>query len=441
MALQELKAVSRRIREAVLAAADPARAVKRALVRSPSGFAVEGRTFDLPGRLAVISVGKASVAMTAAAVQVLGPAITEGLVVVPHGYPESGRADPRFSVLHSGHPVPDPHGLQAADAVAEMVGGLGTRDRCLFMVSGGASALLPCPVAPLGLEDLVQATSLLLKSGASIQELNTVRRHLGRISGGRLAQSCAGTIVTLAVSDVVGDDLSVVGSGPTVADPSTWLQAREVLERYRLGRRVSRAVRELIEAGAAGRVPETPKRLPPRHAAFIVASSRLAVSAASAEAGACGYAPMVLTTELTGEAREAGRSLAAAGLQSRRIGRPASPPACLLAAGETTVTVHGSGIGGRNQEIALSAALVLRGETGILLTSFATDGKEGNSDAAGACASGETIEAGSRAGLDAEDCLRRNDSHAFLEAAGELIATGPTGTNVNDVTFVLVDRP
>jgi glycerate 2-kinase len=212
-----------------------------------------------------------------------------------------------------------------------------------------------------------------------------------------------------------------------------------VLARYRLGDRVPWAVQALIEAGEAGRAPETPKNLPPRHAAFIVASSRLAVSAASAEAAACGYPPVVLTTELTGEAREAGRLMAVAGVQSRRTGRPASPPACLISAGETTVTVRGPGIGGRNQEIALSAALVLRGEPGILLTSFATDGKEGNSEAAGACASEETIPAGSRAGLDAESCLLGNDSHAFLQAAGELIVTGPTGANVNDLTFVLVD--
>jgi glycerate 2-kinase len=414
--------------------------MRRMVSRTPSGLAVEARAFELPGRLLVIGVGKASVAMTAAAIDILGPAITEGIVVVPHGYPSAGLGDRRFSVLHSGHPVPDEHGVRAADAVAAAAAGLGEQDRCLFLISGGASALLPCPVPPLGLDDLVETTSLLLKSGASIQELNTVRKHLGRISGGRLAQSCSGGIITLAVSDVVGDELSVVGSGPTVPDPSTFLEARQVLQRRGLTDRVPAAVNALVEAGVDGRIPETPKSLPPRHAAFIVASSALAVGAAAAEARSCGYPPVVLTTALAGEAREAGRSLASAGVQSRRSGRPAPPPVCLIAAGETTVTVRGNGVGGRNQEIALSAALSLRGEPGILLASFATDGKEGNSEAAGAFASSSTIEAGSRAGMDAEDCLARNDSSAFLAAAGELIVTGPTGTNVNDLTLILVDR-
>ena len=440
MEVDKLKTVSRRIQEAALAAVDPASAVKRALSRTPGGLAVQGRGFDLRGRLVVIGVGKASVAMTAAVVDLLGPVVSEGLVVAPHGYSTAGLPEERVSILHSDHPVPDEHGLRAAREVADLVAGLGERDLCLFLISGGASSLLPSPVPPLGLDDLVTTSSLLLKSGADIRELNAVRKHLGLISGGRLAQSCAGIIVTLAISDVVGDDLSVVGSGPTVPDPSTFAQARRVLERRGLADQVPRVVSALIDAGAAGRAPETPKILPPRHAAFIVASSALAVAAASAEARACGYPPLVLTTSLAGEAREAGRFLASIGLESRRSGSPARPPACLLAAGETTVTVRGRGVGGRNQEIALAAALVLQGEPGILLTSFATDGKEGNSEAAGAYASALTIGAESRAGLDAEDCLARSDASAFLAAAGELIVTGPTGTNVNDLTFILVDR-
>jgi len=385
-------------------------------------------------------VGKASVAMTRAALDVLGPAITESLVVVPHGYPAEGLERPGLRVLHAGHPVPDGSGIRAAEAVAEAAWSLREHDRCLFLLSGGASALLPSPAAPLSLQDLVQTTRLLLASGASIQELNTVRKHLGRISGGRLAEGCAGAIVTLALSDVVGDDLSVIGSGPAVADDSTFAKAHEVLRHYALMDRVPAAVSTRIREGETGGIPETPKRLPPRHAAFIVASSSVAVEAAAREARLCGYPPVVITSALTGEARAAGRSLAQAGLEARRSGSPAVPPVCLIAAGETTVTIRGDGTGGRNQEIALSAALALRGEPGILLCSFATDGKEGNSDAAGACASGSTLEAGRRAGLDAEDCLSRNDSHAFLQAAGELIVTGPTGTNVNDLTLVLVDR-
>jgi len=435
----ELKAVARRIREAVLTAVEPAHSVRRVLSAAPGGFEVNGRRFLVRGRLVLVAVGKASLAMSRAAVEILGPALASGLVVIPHGYPADGLQGTGLRVLHTGHPVPDLAGVRAAEAVASAAAGLQEPDCLLFLVSGGASALLPSPAPPLTLEDLVQTTRLLLASGASIQELNTVRKHLGRIGGGQLAQSCAGSVVTLAISDVVGDDLSVIGSGPTVSDPSTFGQAQEILERRGLSARVPAAAASRIRDGAAGRVPETPKGLPGRHAAFIVSSSSFAVAAAEREARLRGYPPVVLTTALTGEAREAGRSLALEGLAVRRAGRPVAPPACLIAAGETTVTVTGSGTGGRNQEIALAAARELENEPGILLCSFATDGKEGNSDAAGACASGQTVEAGRRAGLDPEECLARNDSNAFLRAAGELIVTGPTGTNVNDLTLVLVD--
>jgi glycerate 2-kinase len=292
----------------------------------------------------------------------------------------------------------------------------------------------------VSLGELVQTTSLLLQSGAGIRELNAVRKHLSRISGGHLAQSCRGTIMTLAISDVVGDDIAVVGSGPTVPDPSTFAEALEVLARYDLLPRVPGSVRTVLQEGAAGRLPETPKVLPDRHTALIVASGALAVEAASAEARACGFAPLVLTSALTGEARDAGRLLAAVARESRLLDRPVPAPACIIAAGETTVTVIGGGTGGRNQEIALSAAIELQDTPGILLTSFATDGQEGNSDAAGAYASALTIAAGRSAGHDARACLARNDSSAFLSAAGELIRTGPTGTNVNDITYALVEK-
>ena len=345
-----------------------------------------------------------------------------------------------MQAFSAGHPVPDEDGLAAARHAAALAAGLGEEDTCLFLVSGGSSSLLPAPVPGVSLHDLVETTSLLLKCGAEIRELNTVRKHLSTVAGGRLAASCRGAVVTCAISDVVGDDISVVGSGPSVPDPSTFSDALAVLQRYELTARVPRAVTAALENGMAGLIDETPKALPDRHAAFVIASSVQAVEAASRQAGASGFTPFVLTTTMTGEARDAGRLLAAAALDARRFGRPVQTPACIIAAGETTVTVRGDGIGGRNQEIALAAALLLRGEKGILLTSFATDGREGNSDAAGAYASGATAAAGERAGLDAGTCLARNDARAFLAAAGELIVSGPTGTNVNDVSFVLIEK-
>jgi glycerate-2-kinase len=440
MGIAELKRVSRRIQQAVLTAVDPSKSVKRVLERTARGFTVQGHELVTEGRLVVIAVGKASLAMAAAALDVLGPVVSEGLVVLPHGYPHDALRGSGIRILQAGHPVPDEQGQEAARQVAAIVEGMNERDVCLFLISGGSSSLLPDPLPGVSLQDLVETTSLLLKCGAEIRELNAVRKHLSGIAGGRLAGACRGTVVTLAISDVVGDDLSVVGSGPTVPDQSTFSDALGVLARYDLSARVSAVIRKALEKGKAGLIEETPKSLPNRHSAVIVASSALAVDAAAAEARACGFAPLVLTSAMTGEAREAGTFMAAAALESRHHGRPVPTPACILAAGETTVTVRGGGTGGRNQEIALAAALRLRNEPGILLTSFATDGKEGNSEAAGAYASNATAAAGERAGFDARSCLARNDSHAFLAAAGELIVTGPTGTNVNDISFALIEK-
>jgi glycerate-2-kinase len=440
MGIAELKRVSRQIQQAALSAVEPSRAVKRALRRTSQGFAVEGREYAVTGRLALIAAGKASAAMAAAAWDVLGPAISENLVVIPHGYSPGAFHRPGLRILTTGHPVPDDRGLEAARHVATIVRSMGNTDLCLFLISGGSSSLLPDPVPGVTLQELVETTSLLLKCGADIRELNTVRKHLGGIAGGRLARWCRGTILTLAISDVVGDDLSVVGSGPTVPDPSTYSQALDALSRYGLITRVPASVRAALEEGRDGRIEETPKELPDRHAAVIVATSAMAVNAAAAEARARGFTPYMLTTSLTGEARNAGAYLASVARESRRSGRPVAPAACIIAAGETTVTVRGDGVGGRNQEIALAAALELHDEPGLLLTSFATDGKEGNSTAAGAYASCDTIAAGEHAGLDARACLERNDAHAFLAAAGELIVTGPTGTNVNDISFALIEK-
>ena len=321
-----------------------------------------------------------------------------------------------------------------------LVDGLGEDDLLLFLLSGGGSSLLPLPADPVTLADKAAVTSLLLASGADITEINTVRKHLSAVKGGRLAARCRGAIETLAVSDVVGDRLDFIASGPTVPDPTTFADALGVLGRYGLADRVPAAVRARLEDGAAGRVPETPKELPARHRAGVIASNRIALEAAAGEARRLGFEPRIVSTSLTGEAREAGAAIAAAAKEALRKARSGGGPACLLWGGETTVTLRGSGRGGRNQEIALSAALEIAGLDDVLVASFATDGKEGNTDAAGAFASGATV-AGGRAGLDARAALAANDSYAFFAAAGGLIVTGPTGTNVNDLSIALVGRP
>ena len=440
MSTDALKDKARRIMRAALEAADPAAAVSRALAVIPRGFTAGGIPFLVEGRLVLVAVGKAAAAMTRGALGILDDRVTGGIVVLPHGYPADigGQAAGRVEVVAAGHPVPDEDGLRAARRVLDLIGAMQERDTCLFLLSGGGSSLLPLPTPPITLEDKMRTTRLLLESGADIREINTVRKHISAIKGGRLAARCRGRIATLVISDVVGDPLEFIASGPTVPDTTTWRDARDVLTRYSLAGSIPAAVARLVEQGMAGDVPETPKALPTRHAVSVIASNTLALEAAAAEASAIGFAPCVLTRSLTGEAREAGRWIAAAAREVRDRGKPARPPACILAGGETTVTIRGTGTGGRNQEIALSAAMDLAGLSGILLASFATDGREGNSDAAGSFASGRTIEAGARAGLDPRACLDSNDSHRFLSAAGDLIVTGPTGTNVNDICFVLV---
>ncbi len=442
-----LKEAAEGILRAALAAADPRAAVLRALFVRPGrgGGTLVCRDVERPfdGRLVVAAVGKAAPAMAAGALEALAPLagrIGTGIVVLPRGLPcRLGPAGAGFQVHETGHPVPDDAGVAAARGVMAAIEAMGSDDLALFLLSGGGSSLLPLPADPVSLADTAEVTSMLLASGADITEINTVRKHLSAIKGGRLALRCRGTIETLAVSDVVGDRLAFIASGPTVPDPTTFADALAVLGRFGLLDRVPPAVRAMLVEGAAGRIAETPKTLPARHRATVIASNRTAVDAAAAEARRRGFAPHVVSASLTGEAREAGAAIAAAARDARARGGPSAIPSCLIWGGETTVTVRGSGKGGRNQEIALAAALDLAGLDGVLVASFATDGKEGNTDAAGAFASGATLAAGTRAGLDARAALAANDAHAFLEAAGELIVTGPTGTNVNDISLALIE--
>jgi glycerate 2-kinase len=442
----DLKEAAWSIMRAALAAADPRAAVLATLSArpGPGGGTLVTRGVERPfgGRLVIASVGKAAPAMTAGALEALAPLaghVGPGIVVMPHGHPcRLGPAGAGFEIYESGHPVPDAAGVAAARRLAAVFAAMRDDDLALFLLSGGGSSLLPLPAPPVRLADKAEVTSLLLASGADITEINTVRKHLSAIKGGQLAQRCRGSIETLAVSDVVGDPLAFIASGPTVVDPTTFDEALAVLRRYRLLERIPLTVRARIEDGAAGKLPETPKSLPERHRAGVIASNTIAVQAAAGEARRLGFTPRVLTTSLTGEAREAGSRVAAEARQALRRRREGSPAACLIWGGETTVTIRGSGTGGRNQEIALAAALDLAGLEGVLVASFATDGKEGNTDAAGAFASGGTRAAGERAGRDARAALEANDSNTFLAAADDLIVTGPTGTNVNDITVALI---
>jgi len=398
------------------------RALRRLALREPRG------------RLLVIAAGKAAPAMARAAYGVLGDRIAEGIVVspVPASVPVG------FELQLAGHPVPDAGGLRAAVAVESRLLGLGADDLVLVLLSGGASALLPAPVAGISLDDKARTTALLLRSGATIHELNAVRKHLSRLKGGGLARAARpARVVALLLSDVVGDDTSVIASGPTAPDPSTYATALHTLSDNGLLAAVPAPVRRHLEAGAGGGRPETPK---PGDAIFrrvknhVVGSGSVAIRAAALEARRVGLRPEILTTRLQGEAREVARVLVAILRE-----RAARPPAVLLAAGETTVTVRGTGRGGRNQELALSAAAVLEGFPGpAVVASLGTDGIDGASDAAGGVA--DDGSAARARGLDLapiRDFLDRNDSWTFMATLGDLIVTGPTGTNVGDLVVLL----
>ncbi len=292
------------------------------------------------------------------------------------------------------------------------------------------------------LTDKAKTTSLLLASGADIHEMNAVRKHLSGIKGGRLAAAAfPAATVTLAISDVVGDELSSIGSGPTVADHSTFAKALSIVEKYGLGARMPEAVMRRLKNGATGEIEETPKPGDPalsRAYSCVIASNEIALEAAKEAAQDLGYASTILSSRVTGEAREVGVWLASLARQVKSGDGPISPPAMLLSGGETTVTLKGSGRGGRNQELALSAAIALDGSDGLAVASVGTDGVDGVTDAAGAFADSTSIERGKRLGLAANSFLEANDSYSYFEALGDMIVTGPTGTNVMDIQVVVI---
>ena len=377
--------------------------------------------------------------MARAAEDVIGPVLSDALAVdVSDRIPLA-----RTRRLLAGHPVPDEAGRRAADEVEALAHSLGPDDLLLLLVSGGASALLPAPAEGLTLDDKARTTAALLRAGATIAELNAVRKHLSRLKGGGLVRVAApARVACLALSDVVGDDPSTIASGLAAPDPTTYDTALEVLERKGVRERVPAAVRRHLEAGARGERAETPKPGDPlfRRVAFtVVGSNRLSVAAAAREARRQGLRPLVLTTRLEGEAGEVARVLAAMLRECVEEGRPAVPPVCLLAGGETTVRVKGAGRGGRNQELVLAAVEPLAGfPVAAVIASLATDGIDGNSAAAGGVADDRTLARARELGLAPPSAfLGENDSWSFLGPLGDLIITGPTGTNVMDLTALV----
>ena len=423
---QDPAALLRRMFDAAVASAQPALCVPPHLPEAPRG------------RVVVIGAGKASAAM-AQAVEAHRDAIAatgrtlEGLVVTRYGYAVPCR---HIEIIEAAHPVPDEAGLHAAQRMLELVRGLGPDDLVLCLISGGGSALLPLPLPGLSLEDEQALNRELLRCGAGIGEMNCVRRHLSGIKGGRLAAAChPARVLTLAISDVPGDDPVDIASGPTVGDPSTCADALDIVRRYEV--QLPPAALELLRSGRGESVKPDDPRLAGAELR-IVAAPRMALQAAAEVAREAGYAVHLLGDALEGEAREVGKLMAGMTRYVARHGEPFAPPCVLLSGGETTVTVRGQGRGGRNVEFLLALGLALHGEPGVWALAGDTDGVDGAEDIAGALLAPDTLERARQAGIRAADSLDENDGHGFFSALGDSVITGPTMTNVNDFRAILV---
>lgn len=386
-----------------------------------------------------IGAGKASAAMAVAVENILGKRLEGGIICTKYGYVANLS---KLEIVEAGHPIPDENSLLGAQKTLHRIKSCSSNDLVICLLSGGASAIWCIPAGNITPEEKMQTTEALLTSGADIHEVNTVRKHISMIKGGRLAQAIhPNRLISLALSDVVGDKLTSIGSGPTVADPTTFQQALEVVNKYKLLSKIPQSVIAHLRAGVRGEIQETPK---PGDSVFkhniecIIGSIKLALQAAERTARWLGYNAFILSSEVTGEARLIGRKLAGEIKNIYINNIPIAPPAMLLCGGETTVTVKGDGKGGRNQELVLSAALELNGLKNVFVASVGTDGSDGPTDAAGAFADGNTVSRGKKLGLDANEHLERNNSYEYFDRLGDLIRTGPTGTNVMDIQVLIV---
>jgi len=436
-----------------LAAADPRQAIHRSLRRHDDTLSVGDRTYDLQQyrHIYVVGGGKAAIPMAIAIEEILGDRITAGIVNTRRGHqqktspeqaPEVIPSPQRIAVVEAGHPIPDEDGQAGTERMASLLRQAEAHDLVICLISGGGSALMALPAPGITLADKQAVTAALLASGATINEINTVRKHLSQSKGGNLALlAYPAEVITLILSDVVGNPLDVIASGPTVPDPSTFADAWDILERYGLIDKVPPAVRQRLKDGRAGLYPDTPTA---EHPAFsrtfnlVVADNRIAAQAIVTEASKRGFNALLLSTSVEGEAREVAKVYAAMAREIAETNAPLPRPACLVAGGETTVTLRGQGKGGRNQEMALAAALKIANLEGTVILCAATDGSDGPTDAAGAIADGTTVARALSLGLDPMAYLANNDSYHFFDQLGDLVITGPTHTNVNDLTVILV---
>jgi glycerate 2-kinase len=429
------------ILSAALEAVNPTNAIKRQVSLSDDTLRIGQRIYNLTRyrHIYVIGGGKAGSSMAQAIEDILGGRVTAGLVSVKYGY---GAETEIIRLNEAGHPIPDAAGMAGTKQMAELARKATSEDLIICLISGGGSALMTLPVEGINLADVKSLTDTLLRCGATINEINAVRKHLSQIKGGNLARLVyPAEIVSLILSDVVGNPLDVIASGPTVPDPTTFADAYGIIEKYGLLEELLRPIVERLQRGKEGLIAETPKEgdeVFTQTYNLLIASNEFAAEAATTRAEELGFHSLLLSTFVEGEAREVAKVFAAIAKEILHSGRPVPRPACVVAGGETTVTVRGNGLGGRNQEMALSAALGIAGLEDVMIIPLATDGTDGPTDAAGAIADGSTLRRAQEAGLSATQYLANNDSYHFFQQLGDLLITGPTNTNVNDLTFTFV---
>jgi glycerate 2-kinase len=427
---------------AALDAADARHAVQRTMQRDGNILRVRDAEYDLKQvhRVFVIGCGKASAAMAQAVEQILGDRIDASGIVVKYGHTVPLQ---KIQLYEAGHPLPDENSLRGTQKILAVLNQATQDDLVLCLISGGGSALLELPVAGITLDDMRAMTDVMLRAGATINELNTLRKHLSQVKGGQLARRANGAqIISLILSDVLGSPLDTIASGPTAPDSTTFADAWNVIEQRGVRETLPAVIVQHLERGCKIEIADTPKSndlIFARVQNIVIADNTIACDAAIHAAQSLGFNTLFLTSYLQGEASQVAKTFAAIAKEIRATHRPIARPACIIAGGETTVTVRGNGIGGRNQELVLAAAIEIAGIENIVVLSGGTDGNDGPCDATGAIADGMTVGRATELGMDARAFLANNDSYHFFQPLGDLMITGPTNTNVNDVMLLLVE--
>ncbi|NPV57672.1 MAG: glycerate kinase [Anaerolineae bacterium] len=426
--------------ECALGYSDPHNCMERHIKSASSGFYIDDTLISTTGRTILVSVGKAAYPMAVSFIQTSQVSIDDGIIITKH-LPVDTELPAQLKVRLGDHPVPGMNSITSTRELINLLDGLTCDDTVISLISGGGSALMTAPRKGVALEDIQGVTKKLLACGAKIDEINCIRKHLDQIKGGGLLQFAQpAKVVSIILSDVVGSPLDVIASGPTTADASTFAQAQSILEKYKLDQAIPEAVKSLITLGVRDEIPETLKPAQAAqmdHQTVVIGSNYLTAFAVVEKAKEAGFHAAMMTSYLQGEAREAGKYLASVAREICVSGNPMPAPTCLVFGGETTVTIQGDGLGGRNLEVALGAVLDAAGLDNMAIVTLATDGEDGPTDATGAIVTGETYRQGRRSAGAPASYLLKNDSYRYFEQVGGLIKTGPTGTNVNDLAMIL----